>query len=142
MIFLSSPQLLGYPATKVCVVVIAVLLFIRTCVAEELHGRKQERHERGVRIWVLVFCLFLLSAAAFLMCGVLENNRRGQVANFHSIWDASLFWKVSEPVPGPPPAMSDKPSLEASFFTLDPKSTPLREITVVHPIKLDTRGRV
>ena len=91
--FIVDPPLFGYRATKVLFVAAMVLIYVRTCVAEEIHGKKEDRRERGTRISAMAIIFIILSATAFIMCGALENARRGKDATPENIWAASLFWR-------------------------------------------------
>jgi hypothetical protein len=90
--FIFDPQLLGYSATRSLLVSAMVLIFTKTCVAEEIHGKKEARRELGTRVWATAIVFALLAAVSFLMSGALENRERGNEANWHNIWTASLWW--------------------------------------------------
>ncbi|MGA8493727.1 MAG: hypothetical protein WB711_25130, partial [Terriglobales bacterium] len=94
--FIFDPPLLGYGATKVLFVLAMAMIFIRCCYAEELHGKKETRKEWPTRLWVDTISLIVLSSISFLMCGVLENAKRGEGASLANIWKASLRWHASD----------------------------------------------
>lgn len=94
--FIFDAQLLGYAATKVLLFVAMALIFIRTCVAEEIHGKRENRREWGTRAWAVIIVFIILSGVSFFTCGALENQKRGKDATVANIWAASLWWRRSD----------------------------------------------
>ncbi len=158
--FIFAPQLLGYSTTKLLFVAAMTLIFLRTCVVEEIHGKKESRRETGARIWAMVIVFVILSTVSFFMCGALENAKRGKDATFVNIWTASSWWRPpaiaakqatppvapapsSTPVQSPPVAparsstSSDKPRSLPSKQNEVPKPTPKADQTPVQKSGLE-----
>lgn len=123
--FIFDPPLLGYGTTKALFVLAMVLIFVRLCLAETLHGEKSSRRDTSMRIWVMIFVAVGLGSISFVMCGALENASRGKVPTWGGIWQESLWWRPAstQGVPSTP-QQATKPQEPGIAF----KRVPFEEV--------------
>jgi hypothetical protein len=107
--FALVPSFTGFGLSKCLFIAANLLLFVRCCIAEELHGVKASRKATGERVSIVAIVLVFLGAVSIIECGMVSNAEEGTPATWHNIWAASLFWKphtVAKVQPSAPPVLT------------------------------------
>jgi hypothetical protein len=77
-----------------------VILVMKLCVTEELHGKRDDRKPLGHRATVIVLVLVASMVISMIECGMVTNAERGSAPTMHNIWLASTWWR-HESLPTP-----------------------------------------
>ena len=98
--FALAPSFTGYGLSQGLFIVANLLVFIRCCIAEELHGTKGDRKAPGERASIVAIVFLALGSVSLVECGMVTNAERGTPATLRNIWAASLWWRQSPATSG------------------------------------------
>jgi hypothetical protein len=124
--FARTPSFTGFWLSKVLFCCANAVLCAEVCIVEEIHGAKGSRRAFGQRATVMILAIVFFSFLSLIECGMVRNSENGEVATWHNIWTASLFWKHSLESKSP---AADEPFVDPPLIASDAEQLPHIDLT-------------